>query len=106
MIDDATAQALAILITALGGPALLISVGRSIFKWWTGRSGRERQHNRDIVSDLRATEDRADYEAMLKRKSMEYASLLRRQMTEAGIEPASWPPGLIEPGDRGPKRKR
>jgi hypothetical protein len=104
VIDNSTAQALAIIITALGGPVLLISVGRSIFKWWTGRSGRERQRNRDIIDDLRTTEDRADDEAMLKRKAMEYASVLRRQLTEAGIEPTSWPPGLIGRGDRGPRK--
>jgi len=91
MLDNTTAQALAIIITALGGPALLISFGRSIFKWWSGRSGRERQHNKDIINDLRNTEDRADEEAIIKRKALEYASELRRQLVEAGLEPLPWP---------------
>lgn len=90
MIDDATARGLAILITALGGPALLISLGRSIFKWWTGRAGRERKRNRDIVDDLRTCEERADHEATLKRKALEYASKLIRQLNEAGVTPVKW----------------
>lgn len=94
MIDEATAKALAILITAFGGPALLISLGRTIWKWWTGRSARERTRNRDIVADLRSAEDRADDEAVLKRKALEYCSVLRRQLLDAKIAPAPWPEGL------------
>lgn len=91
MIDDVTARSLAILITAIGGPTLLISLGRSIFKWYTGRSGRERQRNRDLIDDIRSAEDRADDEAISKRKALEYASELRRQLNEAGVTPLPWP---------------
>ena len=94
MITDSAAQALAIVITAIGGPTLLLSLGRTIFKWWTGRSGRERQHNRDIIDDLRSTEGRADDEAVLRRNALDYASELRLQLTEAGIRPLPWPDGM------------
>lgn len=91
MLDEPTARAAAIIVTALGIPALLASLGRSVWKWWTGRAGRERARNNDLVSRLRDAEVRADSEALEKRRALEYASLLRRQLIEAGKDPAPWP---------------
>jgi hypothetical protein len=76
-------QAISTVIVALGGPALLLSLGRHVWKLWTGRAGRERERNRSI-----------DEEMARRRKALEYASLLRRQLTEAGITPEPWPDGL------------
>lgn len=91
MLDEPTARAFAIVITAVGGPALLISLGRTINKWWTGRSDLERQRNKEILTDLQSMEYRANQEASLKRNALEYASELRRQLTEAGLTPLPWP---------------
>jgi hypothetical protein len=106
MFDEATARALAIIITALGGPALLVSFGRTIWKWWTGRTARERGRNNDLVAKAKAAEARADEEATLKRKAMEYASLLRRQLLEAGTTPHPWPEGLSTRPHRAPKKEK
>lgn len=91
MLDEPTARAVAILVTALGVPALLASLGRSVWKWWTGRAGRERARNNDIVARLREAEMRADSEALEKRWALEYASALRRQLIEKGVRPEPWP---------------
>lgn len=94
MFDEATARAAAIILAALGIPALLASLGRSIWKWWTGRAGRERLKNNDLVSRLHAAEGITDQEATERRQALEYAARLRRQLIEAGVEPISWPKDL------------
>lgn len=94
MIDEATARAIAIILAALGIPALIASLGRSIWKWWTGRAGRERGRNNDLVSRLHRAERHSDMEAVERRLAMEYASRLRRQLIENGIEPTEWPESL------------
>lgn len=104
-MDEATARAISYIIVALGGPALLISFGRTIWKWWTGRTTRERGRNNDLVSKINRAEDRAEEEASRKRKALEYASLLRRQLTEAGINPYPWPEGLSARSHRAPIKK-
>lgn len=81
--DPAFLQAVAAVIAALGGGTLLGSFIRTIWKWWTGRAGRERARNLSI-----------DQEMAMRRRALEYASQLRRQLTEAGIEPVPWPEGL------------
>lgn len=96
MLDEATARALSLIITAIGGPALLISAGRSLWKWWTGRAGRERSKNKQLVDDR-------EHEAAQRRKTEEYASRLRRQMFEAGVEPEEWPEELTVP--RAPRKR-
>lgn len=96
-MDEATARALAIILTALGIPALLVSLGRSLWKWWTGRAARERVANNDLVSKLRRAEAEQENEARDKRQALEYASRLRRQLIERGIEPAPWPHKLGVP---------
>ncbi len=94
MIDEATARAIAIILTALGIPALLVSLGRSLWKWWTGRAGRERIKNNDLLARVRKAEEQRDAEADDARSALEYAARLRRQLIEAGIEPVNWPDGL------------
>lgn len=108
MIDEPTARALSILLTALGIPALLLSFGRSLWKWWTGRSNRERIKNNDLVARLRKAEEEREREAVEKRQALEYASRLRRQLIEKGIEPAPWPHklGFAHPGPVEKHRER
>lgn len=91
MWDDPTfLQAVAALITALGGGTVLVSLGRTLWKWWTGRAARERERNLSL-----------DEEMSLRRRALEYASQLRRQLNEAGIEPLPWPDGLGSTSRRG-----
>jgi Flp pilus assembly protein TadB len=94
VIDEPTARAIAYVLAALGAPALLLSFGRTVWKWWTGRSARERESNRDLVQRARDAEQERDREATVRRKSLEYASILRRQLNEAGIKPEPWPVDL------------
>ena len=100
MIDEPTARAIAIILTVLGVPALLASLLRSLWKWWTGRAGRERAYNIGLARRLEDAEIRAAQEAASKRKALEYASELRRQLAEAGKRPVPWPKGLGSPRDR------
>lgn len=76
-------QWIATIITALGGPLLLLSLGRTIYTTWKTRGTRRAQRARTIEAA------EAD-----KRKALEYASQLRRQLTEAGIRPEPWPKEL------------
>lgn len=93
-MDEATARALVILLTALGIPALLASLGRSLWKWWTGRAGRERAKNNDLVARLHRSQESEERQAIQTRKALEYASRLRRQLIENGFEPVPWPDDL------------
>lgn len=91
--------------------ALVVIVPKAIDGWQANRSGRaqrEREHNRSIIQAARHAEaerdeareqrDRAeqvsDEMSTKARKVAEYASRLRRQLYEAGIEPEPWPTDL------------
>lgn len=98
--------------------ALVVIVPKVIDGWQANRSGRaqrEREHNRSIIEAARRAEaardhaeeerdeareqrDRAEVDlhdmATKARKISEYASRLRRQMYEAGLEPEGWPDDL------------
>jgi hypothetical protein len=88
--DDPTfLQAVAAIMTALGGGTLLTSLGRTIWKWTTGRAGRERDRNRSI-----------DEEMEMRRRALDYAQQLRGQLYEAHIQPLPWPDGLGAPQRR------
>jgi hypothetical protein len=84
--DPTFLQAIAGIITALGGGTLLLSFGRTIWKWFTGRAGRERERNRSI-----------DEEMEMRRRALDYAQQLRGQLFEAHIQPLPWPDGLGAP---------
>lgn len=81
--DPEFLQAVAAIIAAAGGGTILASVARSLWMRWTGRAERQRLKNLSL-----------DEEITLRRRALEYASQLRRQLYEAGIEPIPWPDGL------------
>lgn len=89
-----TSEQIATIITALGGPLLLLSLGRTIYTTWKNRGTRAAQRRRTIEA--------ADAD---KRKALEYASALRRQLTEAGIRPEPWPKELGRPPRRATPKK-
>ncbi|CAD5999166.1 hypothetical protein [Agreia sp. COWG] len=104
-----TAQLIVSLLGAGGGGAVLIALVNGIMKQLSGAAGRERVRNTSLEAQrVKAIEERdkafrdredavadaaleRDAEARKRRKTEEYASVLRRQLNEAGIEPAPWP---------------
>ena len=99
-----TAQLLVTILGAGGGGAAILALINGTFKWITGSAGRERQRNTDLVSQrLKAVEERdsaekeRDESDKKRREAYEYASKLRRQLIEHGIEPIP-PFELEDPG--------
>lgn len=93
-----TAQLLVALMGAGGGGAALVALITGIVKWWHGADERERDKNATLASQRRsAIEDREQCEDALdrsetrRRVAYEYASILRRRLSEAGINPGVWP---------------
>lgn len=86
------------LLVAMGGGAGLTKFVEGMFKIRSGMSAKESQRKVDIVTQRDAAiarENRAwslvDAEAGKRREAQEYASRLRRQLIEAGIEPGAAP---------------
>lgn len=93
-----TAQFVATIMGAGGGGAVLLVLVNGLIKWLSGAAGRERQNNtslekqrRDAVRDRELADTRADISDKHKRDAYEYASVLRRLLREAGVEPPDWP---------------
>lgn len=93
-----TAQIIVSLLGAGGGGAVLVALVNGIMKQISGAAGRERVRNSSLEEQrIKAIEERdeardaAEAEATKRRKIAEYASVLRRQLNEAGITPAPWP---------------
>jgi hypothetical protein len=105
-MDPALAQLLATFLVAGGGGTLLASAARAIWKQATGRAGRERIRNTDLLTRAETAEQRAEQEAINRRKMQEYASQLRRRLIEKGIEPDEWPiDAQTTPRPRGRKKR-
>ena len=93
-----TATLLVTVLGAGGGGAVVLALINGVIKWLTGSSAREREKNTDIIAQRRTAieeRDQAEKErdaADAKRRSSdEYASTLRRQLLELGIQPGEWP---------------
>lgn len=93
-----SAQLLVTVLGAGGGGAALLALINGVFKWLNGSAGRERDKNTSLVEQRknaiqdRDVAERERDEADKKRRSaFEYASLLRRQLIEAGLEPVPIP---------------
>lgn len=93
-----TAQIIVSLLGAGGGGAVLVALVNGIMKQVSGAAGRERVRNTSLEEQrIKAIEERdeardaAELDAAKRRRMAEYASLLRRQLNEAGIAPAPWP---------------
>lgn len=93
-MDESTAQTLVTVATVLGIPSVLALITKGIWQQFTGRAGRERQRNSEYLARSIRDAERADIEAMKRRKTQEYASELRRQAIEEGFEPLPWPTDL------------
>ena len=98
------AQLIVTILGAGGGGAAILALINGTFKWITGAAGRERQRNTDLVAQrLKAVEERdaaeqeRDESDKKRREAYEYASQLRRQLIEHGIEPI--PPSTLQDPD-------
>lgn len=95
---DNNAQVLVTVLSSLGVGGLLSVIAQAIAKRITGAGERERLRNTDIrvqlseaLRDKDAADERADREAMKRRKFAEALSAARRQLIEAGLNPGAWP---------------
>lgn len=102
-----TAVEWAALITALGIGTVLRDVTGALWKWLSGRVGRqtdavarERARAEEAVGEMDKLDKKLDRETMLRRVAMEYAANLRRdQIERCGAPPDEirpWPAALIE----------
>lgn len=88
-----TAQVLGLITAAVGAGGFLTVAISGITKWSSGAAGRERVRNtsmkeqRDEAIRARQLSDAGrDSEARKRRVTEEYASQLRRDLTELGVE--------------------
>lgn len=89
-----TGQFIAYLLGAGGGLTALVTLFKGLGSWISGSAGRERAKNTDLASQRRkaiierdeALEER-DEADRIRRIAFEYASKLRRQLIENGIQP-------------------
>jgi len=93
-----TASLLVTILGAGGGGAALLALIKGAINWLSGASGRERDKNTNLISQRRtaivdrdAAEKERDDADKKRRTAYEYASGLRRQLIENGIEPKPWP---------------
>jgi hypothetical protein len=91
------AEFLVTIIGAGSGGAIILSLIRGMSSWLTGGAGRERARNASFSEQRNAAviardemADERDEEASKRRKTEEYASLLRRQLIENGLAPGAW----------------
>lgn len=98
-------QLIMILAGACGAGGLFTTLITGAFKHLSGAAGREQQRNANAIAnaekawermdeleeDKRRIESERDSVAREARLIAEYASTLRRRMTEAGIDPGAWP---------------
>lgn len=82
-----------------------VMLAKAIADWWSGRAQDEKDRNKSALAEIQAYNDRmaveavandarADDEAKQRRITQEYASKLRRILSEHGVEPPPWPDGL------------
>jgi hypothetical protein len=96
---DATQAAVAIMTA--GGGVFLVALVNGLGKYFSGAAGRERARNTSLKdqrneawADAERERERADREAHNRRLTEEYASQLRRDCTEHGMQPHElrpWP---------------
>lgn len=95
------AQAIALIITAIGGSAAVTAIINGIAKLASGASHRERIRNTNLVTQrAKAIEERTDaekkrdeaeaeldVEARKRREAEEHVAILQRQLILLGVEP-------------------
>lgn len=104
-----TTQLLVTLLGAGGGGAVLLATVNGLFKWLSGISAREREKNTGLISqrmsaieERDAAEKERDEADKKRRLADEYASSLRRQLLENGIQPGAWPNDHTIPRNHNP----
>ena len=90
MTTDQWVTAVVAIFGALGIREMIPALGR----WVTGGADREKARVQQIIHDRDAAERRAEREGAHRRIMDEYASALRRDLIEAGVDPEDlrpWP---------------
>lgn len=92
------AQVLVSIMAYGGGGAALTALITGLVKWLSGSASRERVRNADIerqrliaIEERRHAEQDRDESDRKRRLAYEYASKLRSQLLENGIQPEAWP---------------
>ncbi|MGO4143809.1 hypothetical protein AB4Y77_01880 [Paenarthrobacter sp. YAF11_1] len=94
-----TNQLLATVFTTLGTSGALLWLVKGAVKFFDGTAGRERIRNKSMKDQRNEERDRAEREALNRRRTEEYASRLRRFCTEEhGTDPDEFPrwPQLVK----------
>jgi len=96
-----SAQLWAALIGTTGLGAVLLAAVNGLIKWLSGAAGREKGRNADLVRQrddayarMHTANTLADTEARRRRIAQEYASALRGDLLELGVEQSDlrpWP---------------
>ena len=89
-----TVEAWVTLIIGVAGALGLREMIPGMARWMSGGADREKARVQAIIAERDAEAARADREARARRKLEEYASALRRDLIDAGIEPdqiTPWP---------------
>lgn len=101
-------QALALAGAVFGSGSALAILTKGVIGWLSGSAGREKERNQDLLSQRNDAWARTEYERrradeaeaecgaanIVKRRALELASEYRRQLIDAGIDPAPWPGDL------------
>jgi hypothetical protein len=87
VFNDETGRFLSNIIVALGGPMVLLAFGKTVWDWVKGRPERKARKRQGLQAQL----EEVDYQ---RRRALEYASQLRRQLMEEDIDPEPWPKEL------------
>lgn len=74
-----------------GVGAFLLALANGIIKWLSGASARERRKNTNLVTQRKSAVNERDIADKKRRIIAEYASSLRQQLKENGIDPHKYP---------------
>lgn len=91
-----------------GSGSALAILARGLIAWVSGAAGREREKNRDLLSQRNDAWERVEYERrraddaeaeckaanVVKRRALELASAYRGRLLEHNIDPGPWPDEL------------
>ena len=84
------------LITAILGAggiaAILPKLIDGVVAWRSGHAAEEKANNQSLVQRMATAEQRAEFEAALRREWQEYAGRLRVRLIDLGVPLADLPP--------------
>jgi hypothetical protein len=88
------AQTLVTLAEWVGGPAIGAAIARGVYRQITGRAARDRARDTSAETQRQKAVTERDRYDSARRKALEYASRLRGDLSEHGLDPGPWPTDL------------